>query len=310
MSLFSTGHDVVDQVGSIHLEGNVIPANWYQIFKMDNGKPDLNGIILLAEIVYWHRPAIVRDEDSGQIVSIKKKFKADLLQRSYQSFSDQFGFSKQQVREALDRLELFGVIKRHFRTIDANNQKYNNVLFIELITPVLFKVTTLSLSKWGGSPSENVDPPHFKEETNTETTTENTTEKKKGGSEQHKAEKQNDYPESFEKFWKAYPVCKRKTKKSESFKTFKKYESDFNLDLLLTILEKLKNSKDWIKDDGDYIPAPQAWLNQRQWENDYWVSQINQNHGGQPAAPTQQSPTQPLINLPSKPKGFLGGSNV
>ena len=180
MSLFSTGHAVVDQVGNTHFEGNIIPANWYQIFKMSSGKPDLNAVSLLSEIVYWHRPTIVRDEDSGQIISVKKKFKADLLQRSYQSFSDQFGFSKQQVKDALDRLEGFGVIKRHFRTVNANNQKYNNVLFIELITPVLFEMTTLPISKQGGSPFQKVDPPHFKEGTNTENTTEITTESEEG----------------------------------------------------------------------------------------------------------------------------------
>ena len=175
MSYFSTGHDVVDQVGSVHLEGNILPTNWFNSFRLDNGKPDVNAVILLSEIVYWHRPTTVRDEDSGQILRVKKKFKSDLLQRSYQSFSDQFGFSKQQVKEALDRLEQFGVIKRHFRTIDANNQKYNNVLFIELIAPVLFKVTTLSLLKEGGSSFSNGEPPHFKRGTNTETTTEITT---------------------------------------------------------------------------------------------------------------------------------------
>ena len=175
MNFFSTGHEVVDQVGSVHLEGNVLPTNWFNSFRLENGKPDVNAVILLSEIVYWHRPTVVRDEDTGQVIRIKKKFKADLLQRSYQSFSDQFGFSKQQVKEALDRLEKFGVIKRHFRTIEANNQKYNNVLFIELITPVLFEVTTLSLSKLGGSTFSNGEAPHFKKGTNTETTTEITT---------------------------------------------------------------------------------------------------------------------------------------
>ncbi|KEC85390.1 hypothetical protein [Acinetobacter sp. ETR1] len=175
MNYFSTGHEVVDQVGSVHLEGNVLPTNWFNSFRLENGKPDVNAVILLSEIVYWHRPTVVRDEDSGQVISMKKKFKADLLQRSYQSFSDQYGFSKQQVKEALDRLEQFGVIKRHFRTIEANSQKYNNVLFIELITPVLFEVTTLSLSKWGGSTFSNREAPHFKRGTNTENTTEITT---------------------------------------------------------------------------------------------------------------------------------------
>lgn len=171
MNFFSTGHAVVDQVGSVHLEGNILPTSWFSTFVLESGKPDLNAIVVLSEIVYWHRPTVVRDEYSGQVVCVKKKFKSDLLQRSYQSFSDQYGFSKQQVKEAFDRLEKLGVLKRHFRTIEANNQKYNNVLFIELITPVLFEMTTLPLSKGGGSPFEKADPPHFKRGTNTENTT-------------------------------------------------------------------------------------------------------------------------------------------
>lgn len=175
MSLYSTGHDVVDQVGSVHFEGNILPTSWFSSFLLDSGKPDLNAIVLLSEIVYWHRPTVVRDEYSGQVLHTKKKFKADLLQRSYQSFSDQFGFSKLQVKDAFDRLEKTGVIKRHWRTIEANNQKYNNVLYIELVTPVLFEMTTLPISKEGASTFQKVDPPHFKRGTNTENTTEITT---------------------------------------------------------------------------------------------------------------------------------------
>ena len=178
MKIYSTGHTVVDQIGSLNIEGNVIPTNWFNTFKLENGKPDTNAVILLSEIVYWHRPTTVRDEDTGQIIEVKKKFKADLLQRSYQSLADQFGFSKQQVKEAMDRLEKFGVIKRHFRTIEAGGQKLTNVLFIELNTHTLFEVTTLPISKGTPSPFQNDDPPHFKEGTNTENTTEITTDSK------------------------------------------------------------------------------------------------------------------------------------
>ncbi|MFH4113411.1 Lrp/AsnC family transcriptional regulator, partial [Acinetobacter baumannii] len=64
MSLYTTGHPVVDKIASLNIEGNVIPANWFNTFKLENGKPDTNAVILLSEIVYWHRPTIVRDEDS------------------------------------------------------------------------------------------------------------------------------------------------------------------------------------------------------------------------------------------------------
>ena len=35
MSLFSTGHDVVDQVGSVHLEGNILPTSWFSTFVLE-----------------------------------------------------------------------------------------------------------------------------------------------------------------------------------------------------------------------------------------------------------------------------------
>ena len=173
--MLSTGNSTVDAIGNFNFEGNIIPVNWFSTFKLSNGKPDVNAIIILSEIVYWHRPSVIRDEETGLIKGIKKKFKADLLQRSYGSFSDQFGLTKIQVRDALDRLESFGVIKKHFRTITVNNTKLNNVLFIDLIAPVLFKVTTLSSYNLGGYQVINAEAPNLELDTNTKTTTEITT---------------------------------------------------------------------------------------------------------------------------------------
>lgn len=81
----------------------------------------------------------------------------------------------------------------------------------------------------------------------------------------------------FEKFWNAYPSCKRKTKKLEASKTFKKYRQEFDLDFMLAILGEFCKSEQWINHAGDFIPAPQVWLNQRQWENDYWPKFFTQN---------------------------------
>lgn len=188
--MFSTGNSTVDQMINIHIEGNVIPTHWFNSFKLDSGKPDVNAVILLSEIVYWYRPVIVRDEKTGQTIGMKKRFKADYLQRSYASFAEQFGFTKIQVRDALERLEKAGVLTRHFRTIETGNSKLNNVLFIELHPPVLLKLTTLSSYNSIGYEVLNDDPPKIKPDTyqvlngetpqlkvgtNTEITTENTT---------------------------------------------------------------------------------------------------------------------------------------
>lgn len=150
----ATGSDTVDQMQEIHFEGNVTPHTWYQNLLLKTGKPDLIAIALLGDITYWYRPTYVYDETTGQIKGIKKKFRADLLQRDYESFEKRFGFSKKQIRAAFDRLEEKEIIKRHFRTIDTNNGgKANNVLFIELNVEGLKDITySLPSSPTGNDP--------------------------------------------------------------------------------------------------------------------------------------------------------------
>ena len=79
-----------------------------------------------------------------------------------------------------------------------------------------------------------------------------------------------EFSENFEKFWSAYPTCKRKSDKSGTAKTFSKHEGGFDLEILLSILEKQKADTSWVKQDGEFIPSPSVWLNQKQWENEYW----------------------------------------
>lgn len=139
--MFTTGNATVDAVGQLHLEGNTIPHTWYKNLTLPNGKPDLNSIIILAEIIYWHRPTYVKDEATGQLVTVKKKFHADLLQRSYESFAEQFNLSKKQVKEAFDRLEKIGVVKREFRQVGTGASTLYNVLFIHLDVGLLGGIT-------------------------------------------------------------------------------------------------------------------------------------------------------------------------
>ena len=91
---YSTGNRIVDEVGRINISGNIIPMVWFQAIRYPNGKPNVNAIIILADIVYWYKPTEIRDEGTGQVIGVRKKFKSDLLQRSYQQISEQFGISK------------------------------------------------------------------------------------------------------------------------------------------------------------------------------------------------------------------------
>jgi hypothetical protein len=131
--MYSSGNPIVDAVGKISISGNVIPQNWFKtITKEGTDKPYLLAMMILADIVYWYRPVEMRDEASGQIIGWKKKFKSDLYQRSYSSFKEQFGEEVKTIQRAINRLEDLGVIQRVFRTIELNNVKFNNVMFLEL----------------------------------------------------------------------------------------------------------------------------------------------------------------------------------
>ncbi|WHP05772.1 Lrp/AsnC family transcriptional regulator [Acinetobacter corruptisaponis] len=310
--MHSTGHPAVDQMADINIEGNVIPVNWYQAFKMENGKPDLNAIIILSEIVYWYRPAVIRCENTGRQLGIKKRFKYDMLQRSYESFSDQFGLSKLQVKEATDRLEKCQVIKKHFRTVG----NLSNVLFIELIPIKLLEFSSIksvdsgdtlprsnvtpSHDETGDLPSSNVPPSHVQtddlpcsneghiQRIHTEITTE---------------KKQPVYSEEFDIFWKAYPTTKRKGSKADAFKIFQKYKS--HADLINKILELFKLDQDWIKQDGDFIPAPSSWLNKKHWENEFWINRINQTQNN--STPEQQQDQQQPQRFTPEPMRFGQG---
>jgi hypothetical protein len=122
------GNAVIQNMVGVNLTGNVIPPIWYRKIRFPSGKPDPIAVTLLADIVYWHRPIEERDETSGQVIGYRKKFKADKLQRSYGAFAEQFGFTKIQVRNALERLEELGLIDRDFRTFVSNGTKLANVL--------------------------------------------------------------------------------------------------------------------------------------------------------------------------------------
>ena len=140
-SIFTSGNEIVDQSSQLNISGNIIPQTWYKSIVRENGKPHLTAIVILADIVYWYKPTEIRDEGSGQLVALKKKFKADLLQRSYQQISDEFGISKKEATNAIIFLEKLGVIQRVFRNLVVNGITVTNVLFIELKVDRLKELT-------------------------------------------------------------------------------------------------------------------------------------------------------------------------
>ena len=129
------------------LEGNVVDHTWYKIFKRRKekksdeeptvfGKPHLEAITLLSDIVYWYRPSITKHDDGT--ISLSKRFSEDILQRSYSQIKDTFGISDSEGLAAMKTLEFFGVAHRVFRTITVKGIKLSNVMYISF-NPIKLK---------------------------------------------------------------------------------------------------------------------------------------------------------------------------
>ena len=145
-NIVNTGNASVDALAEMSISGNVTPVNWYKTILRENGKPYLLAICVLSEIVYWYRPVEVRDEHSGMTIGYRKKFREDLLQKTYNDFAEQFGESRRSVKAAFDRLEEIGVIRREFRNIETNSgMVLNNVMYIDLCVDKLYTCTYLDI---------------------------------------------------------------------------------------------------------------------------------------------------------------------
>lgn len=140
-SPFETGSPTVDKMSRLQISGNVIPVSWYKTIRKSTGKPNLNAIIILADIVYWYRAVEIRDEMTGQLIGLRKKFHSDILQRSYQQLADQFGITKRDATNAIVELEKLGVVQRVFRTLEVKGQMVSNILFLDLNVTVLEHLT-------------------------------------------------------------------------------------------------------------------------------------------------------------------------
>jgi len=148
------GNTVVEAIGKMDFTGNIIPHPWFEHLRKKGKKADKPytvAIILLSDIVYWYRPIEVRDEKTGRLLGWRKRFKSDKLQKDYGSLALQFGFTKKQVKDAIQFLKQQGVITTELRTVKTKSgQLLGNVMFIE---PVVSRLAEITYSRLGVSPS-------------------------------------------------------------------------------------------------------------------------------------------------------------
>jgi len=117
----------------------------------------------------------------------------------------------------------------------------------------------------GGRPKKNPEKPTETQQ-NPEKPTETLKEKDKEKEKINNKVSKETYMREFEVFWAAYP---RHTGKQDAYKAFVKLKPDEALmAAILAGIEKQKQSAQWTKDGGQFIPHPATWLNGCRWEDE------------------------------------------
>lgn len=117
----------------------------------------------------------------------------------------------------------------------------------------------------GGRPKKNPEKPTETQQ-NPEKPTETLKEKDKEKEKINNKVSKETYMREFEVFWAAYP---RHTGKQDAYKAFVKLKPDEALmAAILAGIERQKQSAQWTKDGGQFIPHPATWLNGCRWEDE------------------------------------------
>lgn len=71
--------------------------------------------------------------------------------------------------------------------------------------------------------------------------------------------------EEFAMFWAAYP---RKVGKGDARAAWHHFKCDAKLEPILRALGRARESADWLKDGGQYIPFPATWIRREGWSDE------------------------------------------
>lgn len=195
-------------------------------------------------------------------------------ERKQFTFYSSFASALSRIRTKEDRCDAYDAICNYALYGDEPDMDALSdaaAIAFELIKPVLDTSKRKAESgKRGGKAEANSKQSESKDEANSKQSgREKEVEKEKEGEKEVEKEvekeKENEcyINTSFDAFWRAYP---KKVGKAAARKAFSKVKVP--VDVLLSAIDQQKQSKQWMKDNGQYIPNPATWLNQGRWDDE------------------------------------------
>lgn len=182
----------------------------------------------------------------------------------YNYISEWLNCSKGTTINALKNLESKGYIKKRQEGENGNIKNFYTANSIEEINwaidnenNTLSKIEPVPYQKLMGGDT-NFD------RGNTNIYISNNIKKTNNKSNNKSAKQEQD--EKFNEFWQDYP---KKKDKQAAHKAFMKIKPDNELfQKIMESLKKQKQTNDWTKENGQYIPFPATWLNGMRWEDE------------------------------------------
>jgi hypothetical protein len=177
---------------------------------------------------------------------------------------------------------VFGTSERTIRTWRKRLSKFSYI--VQKRTPFGHTIAIANSQKWPDRPEESF--PSDRKESSGQTGSNGQCDRKQrsvGSEESVETKKTRQYktvteqknnppnpPEGelggFDAFWKSYP---RKVSKGDARKAWRKLKPDLALqETILGAIETQKESREWAKERGRYIPYPASWLNAEGWTNE------------------------------------------
>lgn len=114
-------------------------------------------------------------------------------------------------------------------------------------------------------PSEIPSPDQIEHRSSTDPARQEGKEERREGKEEGKGMESTALRARFERFWLAYP---RKVAKDAAWAVFQRKRPDDALtDVMILAIDEAKQTPQWRKDAGAFIPHPRTWLNQGRWQD-------------------------------------------
>ena len=167
---------------------------------------------------------------------------------SYQHIADQCEISRTTVKVHVRELEKAGFLRREYRRKGELNQ--SNLFHLELGSGASAALPGASAAPGGGASAAPRTSHHSEPVKEPKTL----------------CASEAELTEAFEVFWKLYP---NKKSKKDARKAWEKLKPGAELRLtLMTALGNHRISRDWAKDDGQYVPMASTWLNGERWTDE------------------------------------------